>query len=1035
MGYKVYERRQGKLKDQISQDIPETMYSSYGTEQLGFPEMELMKSTSMNLYEKNILQSTKDDSLAEMVRNGTTDLDSDSNSSDSEDQDENELVFEDHAKMIWKSLAETIEKIDDMLIVDRAFMHGDVVGYVSDPSGQTGTVVNVHISVDLKAPGGEILKNVDSKSLLRVCPFVLGDYVICGSWLGRVDNVFHNVTIVFDNAAVCKIKGVDSGCLVPVSQNFIEDERCPYHPGQRVCGKSSSVFKNAEWLGGSWSADQSEGTIANLEVESVYVNWIVQAAPTIDSQSETMPAGEQDPRNLMVLSSFAHANWRLGDWCFLSKYRKHLTFTDKEKCVKPEGRMLPSPVGVNLKILETSSKGPNYEENERKLESYGKVQDSLLVMKTKTKVDIVWQDGTRSFNVDSRNLFPVDSMGFHDFWPEQFVTEKVQDDEGITSETKRIGIVKSVDSKERTVRVKWLKKCRANAWEFIREEIVSLYELAEHPDYNFSIGDIVIRISVQEGLDEFVNSYQSEQNDTSCKLNQGKDGFFIESASMSGDSKTLQGVKDGGHIELSSLSNIGTITGLEDGVIEVMWADGKVSKVGPQMVVAVTRDELEDDYSSHMGSEDGNLGDKDDVVSWGSLESDVTLTQADKQVEETSFNQNTSDIPITEIGIHSVENESQNSGCSVSFSQIALNFVARLAKGFFGLQDSNDLTNVSNCSDQGCEFLKRQNVSNDIGVCEGKVVERNPELQLLDPPKTIESPGQVSNAETWFPGHFKHFDCVKDPADHFFLNKTSQLPVQRQWIKRVHHEWTLLERNLPEGIYVKVYEDRMDLLRAVIVGAAGTPYHDGLFFFDIHLPPEYPRVPPLAHYHSGGLRLNPNLYENGKICLSLLNTWSGRGNEVWDPINSSILQVLVSLQGLVLNAKPYFNEAGYDKHMGRAEGEKNSLAYNENSFLLSCKSMLYLLRKPPKHFELFVKEHFHKRGCYIICACNSYMRGAQVGCLSEDATILAKQKVDVKCTNSNGFKIMLAKLLPKLISAFHAIDLDSEEQRVTNELP
>ena len=101
----------------------------------------------------------------------------------------------------------------------------------------------------------------------------------------------------------------------------------------------------------------------------------------------------------------------------------------------------------------------------------------------------------------------------------------------------------------------------------------------------------------------------------------------------------------------------------------------------------------------------------------------------------------------------------------------------------------------------------------------------------------------------------------------------------------------------------------MDLLRAVIIGAAGTPYRDGLFFFDIHLPTEYPHAPPSAHYHSDGLRLNPNLYENGKICLSLLNTWTGRGNEVWDPLNSSILQVLVSLQGLILNSKSYFHEA------------------------------------------------------------------------------------------------------------------------------
>lgn len=102
-----------------------------------------------------------------------------------------------------------------------------------------------------------------------------------------------------------------------------------------------------------------------------------------------------------------------------------------------------------------------------------------------------------------------------------------------------------------------------------------------------------------------------------------------------------------------------------------------------------------------------------------------------------------------------------------------------------------------------------------------------------------------------------------------------------------------------------------------------------------------------AYYHSGGLRLNPNLYEDGKVCLSLLNTWTGKGNEVWDPSSSSILQVLVSLQGLVLNSRPYFNEAGYDKQVGTAEGEKNSLSYNENTFLLNCKSMLYILRRPP----------------------------------------------------------------------------------------
>lgn len=104
----------------------------------------------------------------------------------------------------------------------------------------------------------------------------------------------------------------------------------------------------------------------------------------------------------------------------------------------------------------------------------------------------------------------------------------------------------------------------------------------------------------------------------------------------------------------------------------------------------------------------------------------------------------------------------------------------------------------------------------------------------------------------------------------------------------------------------------------------------------------------MVYYNSGGLRLNPNLYACGKVCLSLLNTWSGSGCERWNPANSTMLQVLVSIQALVLNSKPYFNEPGYTAQANTPYGEQKSLAYNENTFLLSCKTMLYSLRRPPK---------------------------------------------------------------------------------------
>ena len=103
-----------------------------------------------------------------------------------------------------------------------------------------------------------------------------------------------------------------------------------------------------------------------------------------------------------------------------------------------------------------------------------------------------------------------------------------------------------------------------------------------------------------------------------------------------------------------------------------------------------------------------------------------------------------------------------------------------------------------------------------------------------------------------------------------------------------------------------------------------------------------------VYYHSGGLRINPNLYNSGKVCLSLLNTWSGSRKEKWIPDQSTALQVLVSIQGLILNEKPYFNEPGYEGEMGTKRGEDSSSAYNENTFIYSLKTMIYSMQKPPK---------------------------------------------------------------------------------------
>jgi ubiquitin-conjugating enzyme E2 O len=78
---------------------------------------------------------------------------------------------------------------------------------------------------------------------------------------------------------------------------------------------------------------------------------------------------------------------------------------------------------------------------------------------------------------------------------------------------------------------------------------------------------------------------------------------------------------------------------------------------------------------------------------------------------------------------------------------------------------------------------------------------------------------------------------------------------------------------------------------------------------------------------------------------------------------------------------------------------------------------------------MFVKEHFQKRGHCILRACDAYMKGAQVGSLSEDYTLPSNvgAESENQSTTSTGFKLMLLKIVPKLILAFSDLGVDCQE--------
>ncbi|KAG7027026.1 putative ubiquitin-conjugating enzyme E2 23, partial [Cucurbita argyrosperma subsp. argyrosperma] len=1017
--------------------------------------------------------------------------DDDTNAKNSNrDSYKNQPLPADEVRVLWMDESETTQNVNDLTVIDRGFLHGDFVAAVSNPTGQAGVVVDVNISVDLLVPDGSVVKNISSKDLIRVRDFAVGDYVVLGPWLGRIDDVLDNVTVMFDDGSKCKVTKAEPSRLKPVSKNILEDASFPYYPGQRVRASSSTVFKNSKWLSGLWKPNRLQGTVTKVTVGSVFIYWIASAGYGPDSS--TTPAEEQSPKNLRLLTCFSHVNWQLGDWCLLPSsfssgstkdlsqtelsdsvtntldYAQTVGACDSEDTVvdelsgrtestdldsisacngnyrDPECNILPESSSSRATKENTHETWPLHRKKIRKVvirrdkkarKKEENFERALLIINTTTKVDVVWQDGRTELALDSTGLIPI-NPGDHEFVPEQYVVEKATDNDDDVTESRRVGVVKSVHAKERTACVRWLKPVsRAeDPREFDIEEVVSVYELEGHPDYDYCYGDVVVRLSP---VSDSIEALSSENNTEELNQQSSTNGVMSCPEKVSGSLKIEYPSSSDDCFDFSDLSWVGNITNLKNGDIEVFWANGMVSTVGPQAIYVVGRDD--DDESTGAGSEISN-----GAASWETVDDDDDEMDVENAKE---------DIELQDTGVDSEEEESEqhNSGRSLALSVplAAFRFVTRLATGIFSRgprnRESMDLDSHSESDTQSLEIQSLEEIDSGLQSSSLKSNSfttsdmnsdcgRGEDDDASEPSKMLVSAEASSNLRTAQSDgsachedgtcSFKGFDIAKDPLDHYFLGTNGQTINGRKWLKKIQQDWTILQNNLPDGIYVRVYEDRMDLLRTVIVGAYGTPYQDGLFFFDFHLPPEYPDVPPSAYYHSGGWRINPNLYEEGKVCLSLLNTWTGRGNEVWDPKSSSILQVLVSLQGLVLNSKPYFNEAGYDKQIGTAEGEKNSLSYNENTFLLNCKTIMYLMRKPPKDFEELVKEHFRRRGYYILKACDAYMKGHLIGSLTEDASI--REESDPNST-SVGFKLMLAKIVPKLFSSLNEVGADCRD--------
>ncbi|XBI61340.1 hypothetical protein VPH35_042148 [Triticum aestivum] len=905
------------------------------------------------------------------------------------------------------------KNVSDIKVMDRSHLYpGQVVASASDMGGQLGVVTGVNTLLNLakldnNGMATKIIKGVSPSSLRRVRSLNLGDFVVSGPWLGRVVEVYIDIDVLFEDGAICRVTDAEavSKNLERVTDSYTrvsmhrQQMNSRFHQGQHVIGSDAcSVFKAARWLNGYWHPRREIGTIMKVEMSGV-----------LELVEASAPPAYQNPDDLTFFCASYNCCWGLADRCFfletsstegdaISVPDQHNDDDDNEEeeedkedeeeeeeqysaCSQDNQDECEASTSQQVVPPTKQKYARFYRKQLRKIRFEGhrwgkhlqamrhvEVEFPMVVATTCTTVDVLWQDGTRQHGRPSTTLVPFGIMNEQELFPGQHVVANVlpitadvdatgDPDDMTTTSVNNDNAARGTRPMERVGIVKSLQYEDQTV-------CVSWFKTTRHPD---EVKEVECDDTISAYDLKIDSSHSAYYGDIVIRLLPSGSNDNGESTPL------LQGKKKENGVD-ADLSWVGRVVELPNGHVQVMWGDGSMST-----------DDGTDDAPEEPAA----------------ANTDINLQNLDNDVD----------------GVNLAMSRTSLLGFSFqSFLQLTSNVVAR-GKGH--------LMNWCPWSSSlpSSEFPVHTNDDSIGGAA----------METSDAAVDVTSHGftkgmKDANATCFCdePFCFPCFDVLQiSPLDHHYLDTTDKemqgASRGKSWAKTVQKEWKILESDLPETIYVRAFEDRMDLLRVVMVGASETPYHHGLFFFDLQLPPSYPDAPPQVYYHSFGLRLNPNLYESGIVCLSLLNTFGGEDTEVWSSETSSLLQVVVSIQGLVLNDQPYYNEAGYETLVGKPKGHRNALPYNENAYLLTLRTMQHLLRRPPRGFEEFVKEHFRHRGKFVLRSCNVWLQGNVVD--NAHATEATRKR---PC--SAGLRLALKNVMPSLVAAFTEIGAEGCEE-------
>jgi ubiquitin-conjugating enzyme E2 O len=775
-------------------------------------------------------------------------------------------------------------------VLDRALYVGDVVKRNSDEH-MSGTVIGARAVCTLlpatQYDGGQItqaisddfsIRNVPADELLHIHEFNEGALVVYGDWVGRIENVYDEVAVRLSNNSVVIVEDPTE-----LEQDDVGGERLSV--GATIKTKKGNL-RRGRWRYGAFDPHiRPEGVVVETRSIEIDVQWLGRSidARNIAFHAEEPPAtlgrDEFESPTFFKYDASSSAAGTL-PMSGIGSGPNGRSFHVTEVAVGDRVRF-KDLAGAAVKYDGTHTLPNGYPQGKLtrvpRTESLGYDLNVFLILQTHTTVTVQWQDLTVTEDL-SISLLPDPNVEDEDeVWPGEIVLSK----EGTGGESTgvasirfpaKVGVVQAVKSRDRIAQVRWFTNPKI---EFFGPDLLppsKTGELSADVE-DVSLYDIYSFPGITRRRNDFVLIHPNAIVDLDAPLNVTGPAWFGEV------------------IDLGLDGRLTVRLGAADPVVDV-----KVLYEGVTLI-----------YSSDMADELLNMHSIDDESMDDSDEEYVS------DFENASFNEMWIEYedmggeqPVGEDGDWSTEDEDGDSDDDTSMPDLEE----------IGTVDTSKTTPESKSptvKEQQADTLHPPEPTTPMD--EGK-------------PELAESADILSS--------FLILD-TPPPSDHHFITHTAASSTA--FMRRIHKEHKILSSSLPPNIFVRTWDSRLDLIRVLIIGPNETPYEYAPFVIDFHLCSTYPQTPPEAYFHSwtnGHGPVNPNLYEDGKICLSLLGTWhTDERNEGWSPAKSTLLQVLVSIMGLVLVKEPYYNEAGYDVHRSAPETKLNSALYTERAYFRS----------------------------------------------------------------------------------------------------